>query len=110
MKTRLFFLLIVAIFISTESCKKDKDSDPDVCTTAWAVATQDELTKVVNAAMAYGTSPTVANCNAYKTAYQAYLNALKPYGNCTALTGTSKQEWQEALADAQAEINSLNCQ
>lgn len=110
MKTKLFFVLLIAVLVGNGSCKKDKDSDPDVCATNWVTSTQDELTAVVNAAMAYGTNPTVTNCNAYKTAYQKYLNALKAYENCSALTGMSKAEWQEAISEAQEELNSFTCQ
>lgn len=110
MKKSLFYLFIVAALMGSESCKKDKNNDPDVCSTSWAAAIQDETSVLANAANAYGTSQTVANCNAYKTAFQAYINALKPYSNCTTLTGTNKQEWQEALNEAQEVVNQLNCQ
>lgn len=110
MKTKLFYILIAVVLVGIGSCKKDKDSDPGVCATAWAVSTQDELTAVVNAALVWSTSPTVANCNAYKTAAQTYLNALKPYESCASLTANDKQNLQEAIQEAQADINSLTCQ
>ncbi|NJK95437.1 MAG: hypothetical protein HC905_11460 [Bacteroidales bacterium] len=110
MKTKLFYLLFVVILFGNESCKKDKESDPDLCATAWSVATQDELTAVINAAMTYGNTPTVANCNAYKSAYQAYINAMKTYENCSVLTGLTRTQWEEALEEAQEELNNFTCQ
>lgn len=110
MKTKLLFILLVTALIGNESCKKDKDNDPDICANNWVTTTQDELTSVTNAAMAFGNNPTVANCNAYKTAYQAYINALKNYENCSALTGMSRTEWKNSLDEAQEELNEFNCQ
>ncbi len=63
----------------------------------------------MNAAQAYGTNPTPANCIAYKQAAQAYLNALRPYGNCATLTGQDRVAWQNALNDAQESVDNIEC-
>ncbi len=55
------------------------------CTNAWATDLEGELTAVIGAATAFSTDASDANCNAYKSAYQDYINALKPYGNCATL-------------------------
>ena len=65
----------------------DKDDDSDACSAAWASELNNEANALINAAQVYGMDPTVANCNAYKQAAQAYVNALEPYGDCPALTG-----------------------
>lgn len=61
------------------------------------------------AAQAYGTNQSPANCNAYKQATQNYLNALKPYGNCTLLTGQDRIAWENSLADAQESVDNMEC-
>jgi len=77
------------------------------CSTAWATDLQDELTAVSNAGVAYATDPSTSNCNAYKAAYEAYINALEPYGECAELSGQSRTDWQEALQDARDSLTGL---
>jgi hypothetical protein len=110
MKAKLFFVLLVAALVVYVSCKKDKDNDPDICATNWGVATQKESTAVANAAMAYITNQSVANCNAYKTALQAHVNALKKFENCASLTGLSKAELKADIDEYQETVNDLTCQ
>lgn len=98
--------MFVLSFIGLGSCKKKED---DVCGTNWLTALSSKITAVTNTALAYAMNQTTANCSAYKRACQDYVNALQPYSNCTVWTGTTKAEWQEAINDTQAEINSLTC-
>jgi hypothetical protein len=107
--TRILCFLIIVSFIGLGSCKK-KETDPDICGTNWAVSVSTKATALYTAALAYGTSPTVANCNAYKSATQAYITALQPFQNCSAWTTQQKSEFQTALSEAQAELNDLHCQ
>jgi hypothetical protein len=51
--------------------------------------------------------PSDANCNALKAAYQDYIDALRPYGNCPTLTGQSRTDWQNALNEAEADIDTI---
>lgn len=104
--TRLLGLLIILSFVGLGSCKK---KESDVCGTNWYAALSTQVTAVTNAAIAYGFSPTTANCATYKSSLQAYVKALQPYSDCTVWTGTTKADWQEALNDTQDEINGLNC-
>jgi hypothetical protein len=104
--TRLLGVLIILSFVCLGSCKKE---EKDVCGTNFYSALSAQVTTMTNAAIAYGFTPTTANCSAYKSSLQAYVNALQPYSNCTVWTGTTKADWQEALNDAQAEINALTC-
>jgi len=60
-----------------------------------------------NAAAAYGAEDSEANCNALKAAYQSYINALKPYGNCAALTGQNKTDFNNALNDAENDLATI---
>jgi len=103
----LFFIFCFTLLVT--SCSKDGDAGLAPCTTAWATDLQGELTAVINAATAFGTDASDANCNAYKSAYQDYINALKPYGNCATLTGQNRTDWQEALNEAEADVATL-CQ
>jgi hypothetical protein len=105
---RVLCLLIVVSFLGIGSCKK-KTTDPDRCGTAWATQLSAEVNAMSVAAQAYATDPTLANCNAYKSAYQKYLDALEPFADCTGWTDQQKNELQAAIDEAQQEINSL-CQ
>ena len=102
----LFYIFCFTLLVT--SCSKDGDGIAP-CTTAWATDLQGELTAVINAGQAYGLDQSDANCNAYKSAYQDYINALKPYGNCATLTGQNRTDWQEAVAEAEADVATL-CQ
>jgi len=103
--TYLLFVILFGVAIIV-SCTKNKDTVP-ACSVAWASDLQDEIIAISNAGTAYASDPTEANCNAYKTAYQAYINALEPYGNCAALTGQQRADFEEALQDARDSLSSL---
>jgi hypothetical protein len=98
--------LIGIIFCSMVlfSCKKD---DPAACSTAWATELQEELTAVTDAFTTYSMDPSDANCIAVKEAYQDYIDALRPYGECSTLTGQSRTDWQNALDQAEDSIDTL---
>jgi hypothetical protein len=95
----LFFFLSLVLLTVTTSCKKDSD-DPVGCSAAWAVELTDELQSLQNAAVSYGTNPTTATCNTYKSAVQDYIDALEPYSSCDALTGQNKADFEQALDEA----------
>jgi hypothetical protein len=108
MSKKIFFsLFLMIVAFGTWTCKKD--SNPDTCSGAWASELATEANAMANAAQTFGMNPTVANCNAYKQAAQAYVDALEPYGNCATLTGQDRVAWQSAVDNAQASINSLDC-
>lgn len=104
---RLISLLALATLLGLSSCKKDENNDPEYCGTVWANAVQDELTVVTDAAMTYAQNPTTETCNAYKAAYQDYIDAMEPYGNCSMWTAQQKTEWQNAIDEANGQINTL---
>lgn len=105
---RVLFILLVVSFLLIDSCKK-KATDPDYCGTSWATQLSTEITALSTAAQAYATSQTTENCNAYKTAYQNYLDALKPFGDCAAWTEQQKNDLQDAINEAEQDISTL-CQ
>lgn len=103
---RVLCLLVVVTFIGLGSCKK-KATDPDYCSTSWATQLSTEVNALSAAAQAYATEQTPANCNAYKTAYQNYLDALEPFGDCALWTTQQKEELQDAIDEAQQQISTL---
>lgn len=105
---RVLCLLIVISFLGIGSCKK-KATDPDYCTSGWTTQVSTQINAVSAAAQTYASDPTPANCNAYKAAYQNYLNALEPFVDCAAWSGQQKSELQDAIDEAQLQINTL-CQ
>lgn len=110
MKKRFYLVAFIAIiFLGFSSCNKKDDPGEQACSGLWATELQDEVTAWTNAAIAYGSNPSVANCNAYKASAQAYLNALEPYGECTTLTGTERTQWEQALGEAQQSIDDIEC-
>ena len=104
LSNHLIFIFCFTLFVT--SCSKDGDGVAP-CSTAWGTELQNELTAVINAGTVYALDPSAANCNAYKAAYQDYINALKPYGNCATLTGQSRADWQKTLSDAEADVSTL---
>ena len=101
-------LLLTVVTFSLFACK-DKDGGDAPCSVAWATELQDEVSNYTSAAIAYSSNPTTANCNAYKNALQAYLNAMEPYGNCATLSSTDRQSWQQAIDNAQASVDAIEC-
>lgn len=99
---KLLACLLLGALVFTYSCKDD--DDPTGCN--YATETQDELNAVLAAANVYGADPTPANCQAYKDAYQAYLDELEDHIDCAALSG-QQAELQAAIDAAQADLNSL---
>ncbi|MBK8700765.1 MAG: hypothetical protein IPN29_14980 [Saprospiraceae bacterium] len=104
----LLFLLAMSFILVSSSCGGD-DGGITPCSTAYATELQDEVNALNAAAQAYSTNPTTANCNAYKSAAQSYVNALEPYGNCATLTGQSRTNWQASLDAAKAAVAAIQC-
>lgn len=108
MSKQIFLFSFLAIMIlGWGGCKKT--TTPAGCSTAWASELSDEVTALNNAAMTYVNNPTQENCLAYKAAAQAYVDALKPYGDCATLTGQDRTAWQEALNSAQQSVDEIDC-
>ncbi len=106
MKTmqKLIACLMLGLVVLTYSCKKD--DDPVGCN--YATEVQNEINALSAAATTYGSDPSTANCNAYKAAYQNYLNALEDHLDCAALSG-QQAELQAAINQAQAELDNFQC-
>ncbi len=103
---KLLACLLLGMVIVTYSCKKD-DNDPVGCN--YATETQEELNALNAAAEAYGLDPTNSTkCQAFKDAYQAYLDDLQAHVECAALSG-QQAELQSAINQAQAAVNDIQC-
>jgi hypothetical protein len=100
---RLLFVMFALMVLF--SCSKDDGVTP--CSAAWASDLQNEITAIGTAANIYSMDQSEANCNALKAAYQDYIDALKPYGNCTTLSGVSRTEWQNAINEAEESLDSI---
>ena len=97
------FVFVLFGFLILFSCKKD-DVAP-ACSGAWATELSNEITAIGTAVSIYSTDPSDANCNSMKAAYQDYIDGLRSYGNCSALTGTSRSDWQQAIDDAESSLD-----
>ncbi len=89
MKTNLYLVGLSLLFISLSSCSKDDKSSgptgsggPCANYVNWSSSVQAELTAMNNAAIAYGTNPTQANCDAFKAAANAYIDSLENIRSC----------------------------
>ena len=100
----LLLSLVLSGLVCFVSCKKD--DDPSGCN--YVTETQDELDALSAAATAYGNDPSTANCQAYKNAYQAYLNELEDHIDCATVNG-QHDELQSAIDSAQASLDQLQC-
>ena len=111
MRKRITFLTLMFLGLTAFiSCSEnDEPNEPGICGTTWAVAIEDEATAFSAALQAYASDPTTENCQAYKVALQAYIDALKPYGDCTTLTGQQRADWEAAVAEAEAGIDDIEC-
>lgn len=97
--------LIVLSFFGLFACGT-KNVEPG-CSTAWGTELQNEITALSNASAAYGSDPTTANCTAYKDAYLNYLKGLKSYSGCSLITGQLRVALDDAIKEAEDELNSL---
>ena len=102
----LFLLLSSCLITVNAGCKKDSSS---ACSTNWTSQVTSELNAFNAAVQAYSNNPNNANCIAYKTAATNYVNALKPIGNCSDLTGQNRTEWQSYLTNAEAAVAAISC-
>ena len=102
---KLLFCLMLGFVVISNGCKKD--DDPVGCN--YAAEVQDEADALTAAATAYSNDPTnTAKCQAYKNAFQDYLNALEDHVDCAAING-QQAELQSAIDQAQASVNAIQC-
>jgi len=101
-------LIVISLVFGFTSCGDD-DNGGGPCSAAWASEVSDEINTLTAAAQAYGVSPSTTTCNAYKDAAQDYVDALESYRGSSTLTGTSRTDWENAIASAQASVDAISC-
>ena len=104
--SKLLACLMLGMVVITYSCKKD-DDDPVGCN--YATEVQDEVNALTVASEAFSADPTnVAKCQAFKAAYQDYLDALESNIECATLSG-QQAELQAAINQTQAALDAFQC-
>lgn len=101
----LMYVMTISV-IATTACSKSS-SAVGCGTASWWTEVESELSAVSDAAVTYGTDPTSSNCEAYISAYQQYINALRDVDNCVA--GVNRQEYNAALDEAEEALDDLEC-
>ena len=102
----IFKTLICAAVVTSFFLSSCGNNDPVGCN--WATELQAESDALGVAATAYGNNPTPANCQAFKDAYQDYLNDADNYVDC-AYTAGQGVELQNSIDQAQASLDALQC-
>ena len=100
----LFSLLVV-------SCGDDDDTGNVNCNnindvTGLNNAIVNEIAALSTAGMNYALDMSDANCQAYKDAFEDYIDILKSLEDCANDLGTGSQ-WQQDLTEAEAAIDNL---
>jgi hypothetical protein len=111
MKKLPVFIFAIIVIMGLTTCQKDDDPESDnFCSAPLSIALQDESNNVTNAQIAYQNDRTVANCNAYKAAYEAYIDGLERYEQCTTLTAPARAQVEDHLENARRESASISCE
>lgn len=107
-KIQHYFILLAAICLFG-GCSKSDDPKID-CQSGFNLhaLTTTEVENFSNAAVEYSQDPTPANCNKYKKALSAYIDALDQYEKC-ALEYGSIEEWRTSIREAREGIDDLQC-
>jgi hypothetical protein len=108
-RTKLFLIgCFAATMVVTTSCSKNNPLNPLGCGNGtWALQVSDEAAAWGQAASAYSSDPSPANCTSYKNAANNYLNALEGVRGCVA--GVSQAEFNEAINEAKNEVDETDC-
>ena len=115
MMTSQFKVLVIAVLFATgfiAACNNDDDGGGVGCgaTFNWALSVENEITELSNAATAYGSDPSAANCDRYKDAYSDYIDALRDVDNCIAgLSAADRKAYNDALDEAEEELENFQC-
>ena len=102
---KLLTCLLFGLVFLTYSCNDD-DDDPVGCN--YATETQDEANALQVALDAYIANQTTANCQAYVSAYQNYLNELEDHIDCATISG-QQAELQALIDQSQDTLDNWQC-
>jgi len=101
----LLFFAVFALSLST-GCSKDGSTPSGCDANLFNQSINPKLTAWQDAATAYGNDQSIANCEAYKSTGQAFLESIRSYENCASLY---TQSWRDAVDGAQADLASIPC-
>lgn len=107
---KLSFLLVLFLGLFS-SCGDDEDDAVVDCANAnatFATAFSEELNNINEVSTEYAMNPTTENCNAFKNAYNDYLDAIEAYEDCAREAG-QLAEWNQALAETREALNDIEC-
>ena len=93
------------------SCGSDDDEKIEDCSNAnvtFAVTFSEELENINIASMNYANDQSTENCNALKSAYEDYLDAIEAYEDCARQAG-QLAEWNQGLDDAREALDDIVC-
>ena len=107
-KSILLSAFIFAVFTIFLSCNSKSALEKRCEDWNASEAFEQELTAVNNAALTYGQNPTTENCEAYRSAYLDYIDALRGWEDCYGFYNL-QEEFNEALDDAEDAANNLDC-
>lgn len=110
MKTKLLTFGCAAILLAISGgCSKDNPLNPagNCFGGLWAEQYTDELRAWSNALAAYNEEPNKANCDDYKNAAKAYLDAIDAVYEC--VPTASRAEIDQAITEAKADIDQEGC-
>ena len=102
-KTFLFALVVSCTVIF--SCGKDSAVG---CGSNFYADLENEINGLSDAATAYSTDPSVANCEKYKDALGNYFNAFEGLRSCYGV-GVNKAEFDAAIKEAQDDLDDWEC-
>ena len=113
MKVSNLTMILLLAFAAMVSCKEEKKDDNNTpnnnvgCNYVWSERLADEAAALSQAASAYASDPTTANCEAYRQALLDYLNEADNVIDC--VPQASLAQYQQAVDAAKASANSLQC-
>ena len=108
-KIKLTTVSCCIAFMALTSCggSDDGPAKADCANGAWIQSVETELNSWVAATQAYGADATSENCQKYKSAGQAYINALDKIKEC--VPTISIANFEEALEEAKESLSEIPC-
>ena len=106
MKSVKYFIVVLTTALLFTGCSED-DVINGCGEQFWAEEVASEAEALSATASQFGLDPTVANCNAFRAAAQNYLDALEGARPC--VDSSERADFDEAVNEAQASINDLDC-
>ena len=105
-----FIVLFIFSLFVLGSCGS---SDPleERCGSNWnaSASLEQEINNLTAAIALYSQEPTKENCEAYKDAYEEYIDVIEEWEDCYIYAG-QQASFNQSIADARAAIEAIDCQ